>query len=1442
MIMSASREHKLIPRRMETEGGKPMFRRLIVAAAVLIVVMSATAAGLAQTWPECLTGCTAGDVYALDPAARLRFTSSGCVVSMLIHTNRQNTYCITASTTVTYTNLSGVVVSTQAVATIDYLAGGDHVIDLTTISCIPGTPVTLSDIYFAWRVNAPADPPGCLGTCDDYGPNSKCNGETEDQTAQPLGSILVLKDAIPNDAQDFSFTASGGLTPGSFSLDDDADGTLPNVQIFNDVAPGTYTITEGAASGWTLTTVTSVGTAAHALVSGGVQLTFAEGDYAIVTFTNQVSPGSITVHKFDDLNGSGVQGAGEPDIEGWSFSLYSGSGCSGDAIATGATDVNGDVTFSSLTPGDYSVGETLPAGWENTAGGTCQNASVAAGGSESLTFGNRLIPGSITVHKFDDLNGSGVQGAGEPDIEGWSFSLYAGSGCSGDPIATGATDANGDVTFSSLTPGDYSVGETLPAGWENTAGGTCQNVTLVAGGRGSLTFGNRLIPGSITVHKFDDVDGNGSQGTGEPDIEGWSFSLYNGSGCSGDPIATGATDANGDVTFSSLTPGDYSVGETLPSGWENTTGGTCRNVTLAAGGNDSLIFGNRLIPGSITVHKFSDDNGNGVQDAGEPALQGWDFNLYSGSACSGDPLDTGATDASGNVTFGPLTPGDYAVGETLLGGWQSTTGGTCQSVTLAASGSLTVTFGNQQIPGSIAVHKYNDLNGNGSNDAEPALGGWTINLHSASGCLDTPIASATTDSNGNVTFTDLSPGTYYVGEVLQAGWENTDPGTSPPCVEVTLSAEGSPSIDLGNRQLPGAITIQKVTIPATSEDFTFTHDEIAGGTSFPLANGETEVFGSVPPGTYVFTESSLPANWSILSIAKASGDALVRFGSSGSFHNAPYVSGDNQVEITVGPNQSALIVFTNEQVQQEEFGTIIVSKDVVPDDASTWTITLNGGSPQTLADGSSHTYTLLTPGDYTVAESGPPGYDPLVSAGSSGGSAATSIVVNVGPGDIETVAFTNTLRGQQDDGGGGGGGGASSGCYNNNPIPNAGADQVGCVGQRICLDGSASYDPDEDLPESFPGSAGISPMYRHQPRETLQFHWTFAIHHYENGRAVLSIPRGSRVLETIEGFDTEFPCFTPDLPGEYTLILTVTDDYGASLMDRVTVIVEECDHLETRRFPSGWQLVSAPLHVADTSVGTMSGFHGSQLQLFRYFGDYIAADSFTLGVGYWLYAPEPISLSITGLPVESSFSIHLSATGWHLVGVPFPAAWDQARVEFDRQTWNVDEAAQRGIIEDLCIGAAADGTYTQVDALLPWSGYWVYTHEPNVVLHLRQMSVLPAPLFWTAPPAMYTPPGPPQLSAGSAELNVSPNPSRYQPVLFSVGGMVVVDEIRVRIYDMAGHLVWDGSASEREMVWDTVRGDGHAAARGAYIYIVEIRHGSTWSLAGRDVLLLSPAD
>ncbi len=67
------------------------------------------------------------------------------------------------------------------------------------------------------------------------------------------GSITIVKDADPNDAQDFAFSTTGGLSPSTFSLDDDSNGDLSNTQAYAGVTNfTTYTVVEGAATGWAL--------------------------------------------------------------------------------------------------------------------------------------------------------------------------------------------------------------------------------------------------------------------------------------------------------------------------------------------------------------------------------------------------------------------------------------------------------------------------------------------------------------------------------------------------------------------------------------------------------------------------------------------------------------------------------------------------------------------------------------------------------------------------------------------------------------------------------------------------------------------------------------------------------------------------------------------------------------------------------------------------------------------------------------------------------------------------------------------------------------------------------------------------------------------------------------------------------------------------------------
>jgi V8-like Glu-specific endopeptidase len=77
--------------------------------------------------------------------------------------------------------------------------------------------------------------------------------------------------------------------------------------------------------------------------------------------------------------------------------------------------------------------------------------------------------------------------------------------------------------------------------------------------------------------------------------------------------------------------------------------------------------------GEIRGFKWHDINGDGVWDAGEPGLEGWEIYLDlndNGQWDEGEPRTT--TGADGSYAFLDLVPGDYTVAEVMQDGWQQT--------------------------------------------------------------------------------------------------------------------------------------------------------------------------------------------------------------------------------------------------------------------------------------------------------------------------------------------------------------------------------------------------------------------------------------------------------------------------------------------------------------------------------------------------------------------------------------------------------------------------------------------------------------------------------------------------------------------------------------------------------------------------------------------------
>ena len=85
---------------------------------------------------------------------------------------------------------------------------------------------------------------------------------------------------------------------------------------------------------------------------------------------------------------------------------------------------------------------------------TAQSGSTVTG----LDFGNfKTI--TVTGNVYNDLDGNGLRGSGEPGLAGWTVDL---EDSQGNVLASALTDSNGNYSFTGVGGGSYQVAEVVP--------------------------------------------------------------------------------------------------------------------------------------------------------------------------------------------------------------------------------------------------------------------------------------------------------------------------------------------------------------------------------------------------------------------------------------------------------------------------------------------------------------------------------------------------------------------------------------------------------------------------------------------------------------------------------------------------------------------------------------------------------------------------------------------------------------------------------------------------------------------------------------------------------------------------------------------------------------------------------------------------------------------
>jgi Tol biopolymer transport system component len=655
-------------------------------------------------------------------------------------------------------------------------------------------------------------------------------------------------DAITAGTQTLSTTTAGGaysftkLVPGTYIV----QVTLPASYIFTrqDATTDTDDSDVDRFTGRTIVTT---------LISGENDTTWDTGVLKLATLGDLV---------WLDNDDDGLQDAGEPGVSGMTVNLLDGAGNPvndpNSATPTAysvTTDANGHYAFTGLFPGNY-IAEFVLINANYTFARQNQGADTAVDSDADRTTGRTgvvtlvadqtdtsadsgvLARASLGNRVWDDVDGDGVQDAGESGLGGVTVTLYNSA-----DVQVGlpkATDGTGAYLFDNLVPGDYYVVFTLPAGYMFTVKdaatatdltdsdavrlGATQGrtllTTLISGEADDSWDAGVLKPATLGNFVWADSDDDGVQDAGETGVNGVTVRLLDSSGAAVNdpaqitPTAYEVTTVSGGAySFSGLFPGNYIVEFVLPdantvfarlnqgadtavdSDADRLTGHT-GVYTLTADQTDNSADVGLLQRASLGNFVWNDADGNGTQNGGETGVDGVQVTLLNGAGGTDiDAITAGTqtlsttTAAGGAYIFTNLVPGAYIVQVTLPAGYIFTrqdaatdttdsdvdrfTGSTIATTLISGENDTTWDTGVLK-PAALGNFVWLDSDDDGLQDAgEAAVSGIAVHLLDSTGAaVDDPNKAAptaysvTTDANGAYSFTGLFPGSYRVEFVL----------------------------------------------------------------------------------------------------------------------------------------------------------------------------------------------------------------------------------------------------------------------------------------------------------------------------------------------------------------------------------------------------------------------------------------------------------------------------------------------------------------------------------------------------------------------------------------------------------------------------------------------------------------------------------------------------
>lgn len=761
-------------------------------------------------------------------------------------------------------------------------------------------------------------------------------------TNQPLANVaFILK----------------GKYGGTHSLITGSNGITDTISL----APGKYTLSEVAAAdgyaiplnGWGFTV--TEGTVQQVTNTSEVTEWSFNGGLLTLNLKNSRIYGGLTIEKTDGKDGSALAGAeftisGSDDTpltfikNNGRYEAATGEGAS----STIATDANGKAHITGLKFGNYAVTETkAPEGY--VLKGDRHSIAISRQQTEvTLRLKNDKAMYKVTAIKQDaDENGKLLVGA--------EFTLYSAEGA---VVAKAVTGYDGTAVFE-VPEGKYKLIETrAPAGYQ-LSGDFVREITVnaVQGAVGEFkyTFNNEKTSYSIEIHKHDSEDK-------QKKLAGAEFAVTDSRGFT----KTVTTDASGKASITELPYDDYTIREIkAPKGYAlSDKEYSVKKTELVHGSPVVIEAANKYILGSVTIKKVDHENP-------EKLLEGAKFNVTdeNGSLlkwkAEGDvyTLDERGSSVitAGRVTLKDLPEGTYTLTEIDAPSGYAI---------LDGSRTFTITEANMTAPLEIKVENLLRRTAVGfikvdKNNKELRLAGAEFTLYRMNGEKQGEVvATGVTNSNGLVTFTELTMGSYRAKETkAPKGYKLWN---AP--IDFTVDEYGKVSVGSTELKPEGLVYTAMITNTAEEKEITLkkvsdTGETLTGATfrlsgekSYILTTGSDGTAKiSLPYGDYILEEVIAPDGYVLSSEKQA-----LNLSDSGLKLSGKAVSG-------------LTVTLKNQPVT---FALTLHKRDASTGKAlsgATFKITGNSYTKTVTADALGNTETIkLRPGTYGITETATP--------------------------------------------------------------------------------------------------------------------------------------------------------------------------------------------------------------------------------------------------------------------------------------------------------------------------------------------------------------------------------------------------------------------------------------------------------------------------------------